>query len=609
MNFFIHTKIREFIEIFVILNCYFLQRIKMCMKYYFLLVLLIVALFANSCKTVDPCPPNEGTGNVGSNFNSELDEYSPFFFQNSLYFTALLKEAKQPEQTYRADYKNGKFEKPIHDKELPMDFFEKSGLPKFYYNKEKKRTEMYFTGMSKSKKQKNSEILYSFKVNNKWIEPLPITSINSKEYDSHPAISPDGKVLIFASDREGGIGGLDLYISKRNEDGSWASPENLGAEINTSEDEKSPFIATNGDLYFSSRGYPGPGKYDLIKAKKNDDKWTNARALAFPINSEFNEAGPAIFMNKIFFDSDRRGGCGGKDLYSFELCGPVVLQGIVESELKGLPVTGKLRLSNEVNEELLVLDIDESGKFDFQLEGGKRFRIQYFNSCYPDYIPEQIFDTECNDSSVVKYFAKFIITGKPKEFDFSEYKVPFFVSGYYMPNTSNNLESLRLKFAYNLLGNDSTTKYIENPGNEYDNHFEIVENALNDASEFIVNIVENLEDECKKNAMGKLTIKITGFADPRPISSIAKFQDESIDDEQFGLSIKKGSRMDNNLLSLLRAYYTAKYLQEKISSLEQIENIIDKINWVIDGKGIDPSDKENNLKRRVNILIGVEGKE
>ena len=607
MNFFIHTKIREFIEIFVILYCYFLQRIKMCMKYYLLLV-IIVALLANSCKTADPCPPNEGTGNVGSNFNSELDEYSPYYFQNSLYFTALLKESKQPEQMYRADFRNGKFEKPVLDSELPMDFYEKSGLPKFYNNKDKKRIEMYFTGMSKSKKMKNSEILYSYKVNNKWIEPLPIVSVNSKDYDSHPAISPDGKTLIFVSDREGGIGGLDLYISKRNEDGSWGTAENMGAELNTPMDEKSPFINENWDLYFASKGYPGPGKYDIIKAKRVDGNWVNARALSFPINTEFNEAGPAIVMNKIFFDSDRRGGCGGKDLYAFELCGPVIMQGIIESEMKGLPVSGKLRLSNEKNEELMLLDIDETGKFDFPLEGGKKFKLQYFNSCYPDYVPEQIFDAECNDSAVVKYFAKFVITGKPKEFDFSEYKVPFFVSGYYMPNTSNNLESLRLKFAYNLLGNDSTTKYIENPNYEYDDYYQTVENALNDASEFIVNIMENLDDDCKKDAMGRLRIKVTGFADPRPISSAARFQDESIDDQEFGLSILKGTLMNNERLSLLRAYFTAKYLKDKINDLEEMDNNVEIV-WEIEGKGIDPSDKDNKLKRRVNILIGVEGKE
>ncbi len=579
------------------------------MKYYLLFILISFSLMIESCSTVDPCPPNEATGNVGSLFNTELDEYSPVFFENSIYFTALQKESNEPEQILRSDSKKGEFTSPVKDKFLPMDFFQKSGLPQFYNNVEKNRIEMYFAGMSKGTKRKSSEILYSFRVNNKWIEPLPIVNLNTDSYESYPAISKDGSILIFASDRSGGYGGIDLYISRRNEDGSWDIPENLGAEINTTEDEKSPFIDVNGNLYFASKGYPGQGKFDIVKATKSGDGWKNAKSLSYPVNSDANDAGPAIFNNKIYLDSDRRGGCGGKDLYAFDLCGPVLLEGVVESEMMTIPLTGKIRLSDAENKEILMLDINEDGIFSLNLEGGKRYKLQYYNSCFPDYVPEQIINAECNDSAVVKYFAKFVITGKPREFDFSEYKVPFFVSGYYMPNTQNNLESLRMKFSYNLLGNDSTTKYIENPGPEYNDYYNNVESALKDASEFIVNIIKNLKDECKKQALGKLKIKVTGFADPRPISSSAKFQDESILDEQFGINITKGSPMTNDLLSLLRAYFTAKYLSEQISNLDEIDDLSDKIVWEIEGKGIDPSDKDNKLKRRVNILIGVEGKE
>ncbi len=593
----------------VFLNCFFSQSLKSCLMKYNLIAFLVIVLIIESCTSIDPCPPNTTEGNIGSVLNSELDDYSPTFFENSIYYTALLKETNEPEQILRSDMKNGVWTPSVKDNSLPMGSYQKSGLPKFFNNIEKNRVEMYFAGMSKTSKRKSSEILYSYRVDNKWNEPLPIVNLNTEKYESFPAISKDGKILIFASDRPKGYGDLDLYISRRNEDGSWGNPENMGEEINTVEAEKSPYLDEKGNLYFASKGYPGTGKYDIIKAVPNNNGWTNAKALSIPINTEANESGPAIYKNKIYFDSDRRGGCGGKDIFAFDLCGPVFLDGIVKSEIQSIPLNGKIRLSDDNNKELLKLDVLDDGKFSLTLEGGKSYRLQYFNSCFPDYVPEQIINAECNDSVAVKYFASFVITGKTKEFDFSAYNIPFFVSGYYMPNTRNNLESLRMKFSYNLLGSDSSTIYIENPGPEYDEYFEKVEIALDDATEFIVKIIKNLNEECKRDAMGKLKIKVTGFADPRPLSNLAKFQDESIIDQQFGMNIPKGSPMTNELLSLLRAYFTTKYLNEHFSDFDDSNLLENRIIWEIKGDGIDQSDKENRLKRRVYIVISVEGKD
>ena len=90
---------------------------------------------------------------------------------------------------------------------------------------------------------------------------------NSKMYSCvQPAVSPDGKFLIFASDMPGGQGGLDLYYSIF-EDGSWEDPINLGKDINSSLDESFSFIDKNGNLFFSSNGHEGYGKHDMYFAR------------------------------------------------------------------------------------------------------------------------------------------------------------------------------------------------------------------------------------------------------------------------------------------------------------------------------------------------------
>ncbi len=92
-----------------------------------------------------------------------------------------------------------------------------------------------------------------------------------------------------------------------------------------------------------------------------------------------------------------------------------------------------------------------------------------------------------------------------------------------------------------------------------------------------------------------------GFADPRTISPKAIFPDADIEDEKFGVFVRRGEKMDNNLLSLLRAYYTAKYFERYINL--KSKNLSDKIIWKIEGKGVDKSTLPDKQKRRVNIKI------
>jgi hypothetical protein len=111
-------------------------------------------------------------------------------------------------------------------------------------------------------------------------------NINTKFYESHASISADGKKLYFTSNRDGGMGGLDIYLSEKNALGDWGIPVNLGSKINTIYNEDTPFITLNDSLlYFSSEGHKGMGGYDIFRSRGSGSEWESPENMGFPINS------------------------------------------------------------------------------------------------------------------------------------------------------------------------------------------------------------------------------------------------------------------------------------------------------------------------------------
>jgi hypothetical protein len=582
----------------------YIQKINKDNFLYISIFAMIYTINMTSCNTVTKCPDKVADGNISSPVNSSADELSPYIFDNEFYYTNRAPKSNDF-QIMIANLDKLKPKNSIPFKNNSISSIEQAGLINLYRNNQLNRTFAFFAGISGKSKDANSDIFTTFKnKNDQWIVPKNISSVNSDTYDSYPAISSDGNILIFASTREGGVGGIDLYKSIKEANGEWSKPENLGSAINTAKDEISPFINFDNSLLFSSNGYSESGDFDIYSASDDGSgKWTDKHKLPIPINTNFNEICPSIYGNEIFFSSDRPGGCGAYDIYSFKHCGDVILDGTIESEESDLSLSGRLYLLNSNRELMEIIKIDDSGKFSINLKASNIYYIQYFSTCVPKYVPEKMIVAPCSDTNIVKIMVKFILPSTTTKFDFANYKVPFFVSGYYQPNTPTSLSSLRLKFAYNLLGNDNTTKYIEKPGNEYDDYALIVEGALNDAVEHIVRILENSNDECNRTKK-EFMIKVTGFADPRTLSDYSKYIEESITDPQFDINIKKGDKLDNMTLSILRSYFTSRYLQSAIKGKIK-SSAYNSIKWKIEGLGIDDTDKPNEQKRRVNIEIGL----
>jgi len=172
--------------------------------------------------------------------------------------------------------------------------------------------------------QKCCDIYITYKSGDSWTTPIKLPPpVNTDAWESQPSLSSDGRTLYFSSNRKGGHGGYDIWMSTQNDDMTWNEPINLGDSINTSGDEQAPFIhADNKTLYFTSSGWTGLGGNDLFMSRRiADTSWTTPKNLGYPINTWKDEMGLIVNAegNRAMFASSRAGGFGKHDIYQFEL--------------------------------------------------------------------------------------------------------------------------------------------------------------------------------------------------------------------------------------------------------------------------------------------------
>ncbi len=182
---------------------------------------------------------------------------------------------------------------------------------------------MVYTGCMREDGYGLCDLYFSENRGGKWTVPRNMgTSINTKYSEKQPSLSSDGRTLYFTSSRPGGLGQYDLWMTTRQEDGSWSKPLNLGENINTDGSDQSPFIhPDNKTLYFSSTGWPGLGKFDIFLSRKTSDtSWSEPVNLGYPINTNNSEQGLIVnaAADMAYFSSDRLSG-KGQDIFAFEL--------------------------------------------------------------------------------------------------------------------------------------------------------------------------------------------------------------------------------------------------------------------------------------------------
>jgi len=233
--------------------------------------------------------------------------------------------------------------------------------------------ELYFTVCIETAKGQNCDIYYTR------IDDLGFWSslrsvgdhINSPDsWESQPSVSANGDWLIFTSNREGGRGGLDLYSCKRNPDGTWTAPENMGPTINTRKNEKSPFIHSDSrTLYFASEGHVGLGGFDIYYAHQdNQEQWSEPKNIGYPINTDSDEVGLFVSLDGEtgYFNSNKLDGPGGWDLYSFTIPEPVrpekvaLIRGELVDEDHQVVEGAELEIKNLATKEVQNVKVDQT---------------------------------------------------------------------------------------------------------------------------------------------------------------------------------------------------------------------------------------------------------
>ncbi|MCD4790356.1 MAG: OmpA family protein [Bacteroidales bacterium] len=327
----------------------------------------------------NPVPFNPA--NLGENINSDRDEYFPCITADNqtLLFTRLLQDSRsytgRQEDFFISHNKDSAWQLAYNIGE-PINTIQNEGAPSLSAD----GNILIFTacesidGYGTNRKGfGRCDLFASKRMGNKWSVPYNLEEpVNSRQWESQPSFSSDGKTLYFVSNRHNNY---DIWVSMVNENGEWSVPEKLGANINTDNYEGSVFIhPDNQTLYFSSDGHVGMGGLDIYVSKKDSTgKWGKPMNLGYPINTFKDENSILISADGelAMFASDREGGFGGLDLYGFELYEEVrpekvtYIKGVVFDNETGKKLEARFELIDLATGNIAVTSFSNKGTGEF----------------------------------------------------------------------------------------------------------------------------------------------------------------------------------------------------------------------------------------------------
>ena len=244
---------------------------------------------------------------------------------------------------------------------------------------------LVFTGCYRPDSYGGCDLYISYRTASGWSAAANLgAAVNSDQWESQPCLSPDKQELYFASRRTGGYGGSDLYVCKLQDNGKWSAPVNLGPSVNTPADEQCPFIhADNQTLYFTSSYWPGYGDDDLFYVRKQaDGNWSQPTNLGYPINTIDREG--TLFITAdgktALYAAERKDSYGLLDLYSFELkeknrpYPTRWVQGKVTDKKTGKGIAATLELTDLSTRQVISkVKTDSSGNYLLTLPTGRDY--------------------------------------------------------------------------------------------------------------------------------------------------------------------------------------------------------------------------------------------
>lgn len=335
--------------------------------------------------------------------NSGFTEFSPRQYQDGTLYYASIPSKKQIEVDYTDEehfariYTSAKTDKGYEDPTPLGTHINRQGYHTGNVAFSRDGRRMYLTrAVLYGNDLDESKLYTSTKSETDWSPAQEIEGLNGEYQVKHPSVGElfGNEVLYFVSDMEGGFGGFDIYYATVTGDG-FSSPVNLGPGINTEQDEETPFYQ-DGELYFSSVGYPGLGGFDIYKSTWDGSKWSEVTNLGFNYNSSYDDRyfnltadGTNGFIVSNRLDKAKRSVKGKSccdDIYEFNIR-ELIIDLIVEVEEEKGPLDGaRIRLIDESEaEDPKDKENPDGNEFQFLLDGDRSYRaIVTKEGYYPD---------------------------------------------------------------------------------------------------------------------------------------------------------------------------------------------------------------------------------
>lgn len=315
--------------------------------------------------------------NLGKTINSSFSDHSPVFSvdESVLIFTSrrgyrngeMLPDGQYDENIYISEkQENGLWSQPrsigdnintkMHEATIGLSY---DGQQLFIY-----------------KDEDDGSIYVSNLKGDQWTTPKKLgDNINTRFRETHASLSTDGKKLYFTSDRPRGEGGLDIYVSELQDDGTWGEAKNMGKAVNTEKDEEGPYIHPDGKrLYFSSKGHDCIGGYDIFYSEINQfGTWSMAKNIGYPINTIEDDIfyTPTPDGQRAYYSSVKQKGLGKSDIYIMGLpevmkTDLTIMSGKVTICGGGKLPESKIKITdNTTGEEMIAKPNSKTGKFIF----------------------------------------------------------------------------------------------------------------------------------------------------------------------------------------------------------------------------------------------------